>query len=90
MYEDHLKTCEYCNTKNKVSKPTIFVKSASSYSKQKKLPELGAIIKGISYPSLSIPMFRTKGASFENNFNRPGPIEREVKLKALGKIIRGK
>ena len=41
-----------------ISKPTIFVKSASTYDKQKKLTELSAIIKGISYPSLeSIPMF---------------------------------
>jgi hypothetical protein len=31
-------------------------------------------------------MFQTKGASV---VRKPGPIEREVKLKALGKIIRG-
>ena len=109
MYEEHLKTCEYCQSsdKNKVSKPTIFIKSASSYyeqekkkptifvksaasyNKRKRLTELGAIIKGISYPSLeSIPMFQTKGAS--EIARKPGPIEREVKLKELGKIIRGR
>jgi hypothetical protein len=83
----YIKSASSCN---KTLKPTISIKSASSYNKHKKLTELSAIIKGISYPSLeSIPVFQTKGASFENNFNRPGPIEREVKLKALAKIIRG-
>jgi hypothetical protein len=113
MYEDHLKTCEYCqkgsssstpkskptisvksaSSYSKVSKPTIFVKSASSYDKRKKLSELGAIIKGISYPSLElpIPMFQTKGVSevVVATARKPGPIEREVKLKELGKMIRG-
>jgi hypothetical protein len=101
LYEDHLKSCEYCqkgspthnkptiyiksaSTYSKLSKPTIYVKSASAYNKQKKLGELGSIIRGTSYPSLE-PMLQTKGAS-----RKPGPIEREVKLKELGKIIRGK
>ena len=57
-----------------------------SYSKRKRLTELGAIIKGISYPSLE-PIFQTKGAS--EIARKPGPIEREVKLRELGKIIRG-
>ena len=74
---------------NKDKKPTIFVKSASSYRKERKLTELGAIIRGTSYPPISIPVSRTKGASVENNFKRPGPIEREVKLKQLGKLVRG-
>ena len=64
------------------------VKSRSSYSKQKKLTELGAIIKGASYPPISIPA-RTKGASEVAGARKPGPIEREVKLRELGKIIRG-
>jgi hypothetical protein len=86
--ENHLKSCDYC--RNKYNKPTIRIKSASSYSKHKKLGELGAIIKGISYPSLeSIPVFQTKGASEVARKPKPGPIEREVKLKALGKMIRG-
>lgn len=73
-----------------ISKPTITVKGASSYYRQKKLTELGAIIKGTSYPTLE-PMFQTKGASeVAAAARKPGPIEREVKLKELGKIIRGK
>ena len=88
MYEDHLKTCEYCQKQKGASslKPTIYVRSKSDYSKQKKLSELGAIIRGVSYPSLE-PMFQTKGAS--DVVRKPGPIEREVKLKELGKMIRG-
>jgi hypothetical protein len=95
---DHLKTCEYCQKGSSKLKPTIFIKSASSYyedkkptiyvksaasySKRKRLTELGAIIRGTSYPSLEpVPTFQTKGAS--------GPIEREVKLKELGKLVRG-
>ena len=68
MYEDHLKTCEYyqkqkgASSSSFESKPTIHIKSKFSYTKQKKLGELGVIIKGISYPGLeSIPMFQTKG-----------------------------
>ena len=83
MFEDHLKTCSYCqkgSSKSK-SKPTISIKSASSYHKQKKLSELAAIIKGISYPSLE-PIFQTKDAS--KVARKLGPIEREVKLKELG------
>jgi hypothetical protein len=96
MYEDHLKTCSYCQNQNQkqkgasslTSKPTIHIKSRSNYAKQKKLGELGAIIKGISYPSLeSIPVFQTKGASEVTR--KPGPIEREVKLRELGKLVRG-
>jgi hypothetical protein len=95
MLSDHLETCEYCRneyySRIRGSKPTISVKSASSYSKQRKMAELAAIIKGISYPSFSIPMFRTKGASEVARARKPrlGPIEREVKLKELGKLARG-
>ena len=73
---------------NKDKKPTIFVKSASSYHKDRKLTELAAIIRGVSYPPISIsePVFRTKVASV---VRKPGPIEREVKLKELGKLVRG-
>jgi hypothetical protein len=86
-YQDHLKTCSYCQKGS--LKPTISIKSASSYNKRKKLAELGAIIKGTSYPSME-PMLQTKGASFSaNDTSRIGPIEREVKLKELGKMIKG-
>ena len=81
MFSDHLKTCEYCRNEyyNKISKPTISVKSGSSYGKRKKLFELGAIIKWISYPNLE-PLFQTKGAS--EVARKPGPIER-LKLRNL-------
>jgi hypothetical protein len=88
MFSDHLKICKYCrNEYYRLSKPTISVKGASSYRKEKKLTELAAIVKGISYPPISIPVFRTKGAS--EVARKPGPIEREVKLKELGKMIKG-
>ena len=63
------------------------MKSASAYNKQKKLGELGSIIRG-TYASLS-PWLQTKGASSEVVTRKPGPIEREVKLKELGKMIKG-
>jgi hypothetical protein len=74
-------TCSYCSRNNK---PTIRIKSASSCDKRKKLIELGHLIKGV--PT------KTKGASFVENNTRtrkPGPIEKEFKLKELGKMIRG-
>jgi hypothetical protein len=87
-YQDHLKTCSYCNGNREPQKPTVRIKAASSYRRERKLSVLASIIKGISYPSLEpIPMFRTKGAS--EVARKPGPIEREVKLKELGKLIRG-
>jgi hypothetical protein len=71
-YQDHLKTCSYCQKGS--SKPTISIKSASSYNKRKKLAELGAIIKGISCPGLEP---QTRGASEVANYpKKPGPIER--------------
>ena len=112
MYEDHLKSCEYCQKSERVtrlgtkgassssssfeSKPTIHIKNKLIYTKHKKLTELGAIIKGTSYPSLDTGSsyrspVKTKGASeVGNNIPRkPGPIEREIKLKELGKMVRG-
>jgi hypothetical protein len=92
-YQDHYSQCPYCN-KGLKSKPTIRVKSASSCSnqkrKEKKLTELGAIIKGTSYPGVE-SIFRAKGAStmIERNTRIQGPIEKTVKLKELGKMIRG-
>jgi hypothetical protein len=96
MLSDHLKTCDYCRNEyySRVSKPTIKVKSAASYGKRKKLSELAAIIKGISYPNLdwSLNQVQTKSASAIKNIAarpRPGPIERQVKLKELWKLVRG-
>jgi hypothetical protein len=53
VYEDHLKSCEYCQKSERVTR-------------------LG-----------------TKGASSEV-VRKPGLIEREVKLKELGEMIRGR
>jgi hypothetical protein len=90
-YQDHLKTCSYCS-KNNPQKPTVRIKAASSYRRERKLSELASIIKGVSYPSISYadtktsPQFwgnvrtKTKGAS---------NAERQFKLKELGRLIRG-
>lgn len=86
---DHVKNCSYCS-KTQSHKPVVKIKGASSYNKQKKLSGLAAIIKGVSYPDISSPGTKIKGASsLENNFQRPGPIERAIKLKELSKLIRG-
>jgi hypothetical protein len=83
-YQDHFKVCSYCN-KGLKSKPTITVKSASSYDKRRKLIELGHMIKGI--PTL------TKGASYKganySKVNTPWPLEKAYKLKELAKMIKG-
>lgn len=70
-------------------KPIIHIKSKTDYDRSKKLLDLGDIIKGTSYASLS-PWLQTKGASAIKKILRPGPIEREVKRKALGKMVRGR
>jgi hypothetical protein len=64
------------------SKPTIRIKGASSYNRRKKLSELGALITGHSY-GRSMPVTETKGAS-----RIQGPIEKAYKLNELGKMIR--
>jgi uncharacterized protein YbbK (DUF523 family) len=72
-YQDHYRTCPYCNKGLASPKPTIRIKSASSCEKRRKLVELGHLIKGT--PT------KTKGAS-----SQP---ERQFKLKELGRLIRG-
>jgi hypothetical protein len=57
----------------------------NQHSKHKKLGELGSIIRGTSYADLS-PWLQTKGAS--EVARKPGPIEREVKLRELGRMIK--
>jgi hypothetical protein len=53
--------------------------------RHQRLHELGRMIRGTSYAGPE-----TKGASVvENKFTKPGPIEREIKLKELGKMVRG-
>ena len=62
------------------------IKSGSSYFREKKLAELGAVIRGVSYPSVSYVgvkkanVTKTKGTS---------NAERQFKLKELGRMIRG-
>ena len=89
--EDHLKTCDYCRQKQKGAsslKPTIYIKSKSDYYRQMKLAEFSSVIKGTS-AGLETSL-QTKGASSNNIWKKPGPIEREIKLKALGKMVRGR
>ena len=49
-FQDHLKTCSYCRKDSQ--KVTVSIKSASSDYREKKLAELGAVIKGVSYPGI--------------------------------------
>ena len=97
-YQDHLKTCSYCRKESQpqTRKVTVSVKSTSSYYKQKKLSELSAIIKGVSYPGISYVdvkktnVTKTKGASNVGNLPRKSnPLDRQFKLKELGRMIRG-
>jgi hypothetical protein len=71
----------FTNTNTEV---TVSVKSASSYHNQKKLAELGAIIKGTSYTGLDTDAsVQTKGTPVVKN------NPRKLKLRELGKIVRG-
>jgi hypothetical protein len=85
-FQDHLKTCSYCRKDSQ--KVTVSIKSASSYYREKKLAELSAVIKGVSYPGIlyvgvkKTNPTKSKGASASN-------AEKQFKLKELGKMIRG-
>lgn len=88
-YQDHVKTCSYCNKDSQPQKVTVSVKSASSYYKDKKLSELDAIIKVTPYAGLNTSV-QTKGASNVGHLPRKsGPLEKQFKLKELGRLIRG-
>ena len=76
-YQDHLRTCPDCQ---KRQKPTIRVKGASSYRRERKLSELAAVISGVSYPSISYVSTKTKAASSSY-------VEKSQKLKKLGRLI---
>lgn len=94
-FQEHIKSCDFCSKKyaseneNRI-KPTVRIKAASSYYKDKKLSGLAAIIKGLSYPEISYVDVRktnptkSKGASSISN------VEKSQKLKELGKLIRGR
>jgi hypothetical protein len=92
-FQDHLKTCSYCRD-SQSKKVEVSVKSGSGYYKDKKLSELAAIIKGTSRTCLDTSL-QTKGASGANitkdifgNSPKPGYLERQFKLKELGKMIK--
>jgi thioredoxin-related protein len=105
MFSDHLKTCDYCRGTDKDRtetpklkptikinmasklKPTIKIASSRSYQKKSKLAELAAMIKGTAGPSFIQSQPQPKGAS--SSVRKPGYIERKIKLKELGKMIKG-
>ena len=74
-------------------KPTVRIKAASGYRRERKLSELASIIKGVSYPGISYAgkkKTKTKGASYTGNLPiKLVPLERQFKLKELGRLIRG-
>jgi hypothetical protein len=82
-YQDHLRTCSYCsngNSNNKY-KPTVRIKSALSYRRERKLSELASLITGTSYPAVSyVGEKKTKGAS--------SYLERQSKLRELARLVR--
>jgi hypothetical protein len=85
-YQEHFKTCPYCNKDLASAKPTIRVKSACSVDKRRKLIDLGNMVRGIPV--------KTKGASYESlmesrSKSKPGPLEKAYKLKELRKLIKG-
>jgi hypothetical protein len=86
-YQDHLRTCSYCNGTHSPQKPTVRIKSASSYRKERALSGLAALITVTSYPGVSyvgggaIKKTKTKSASSQ--------LERQSKLRELARLIRG-
>ena len=70
-FQDHLRTCSYCRFKYSSSlepqpqKPTVRIKAASSYRRERKSSELASLITGTSYPRVSFvgeKKTKTKGA----------------------------
>jgi hypothetical protein len=78
-YQDHLKTCSYCNGNNKdPQKPAIRIKGASTRLKKRKLSELASIIKG------------TKAASSVTiTQSYLSDQVRKAKLRELGRMVKG-
>jgi hypothetical protein len=89
-------SCSYCSNKEN-QKPTIRIKAASSYRRERKLSELASLITGTSYPRVSFVgekdnKTKTKGASSPDTGNLPTklvPLERQFKLKELARLISG-
>ena len=99
--------CSECDkySQSQNQKPTVRIKAASSYRRERKLSELAALITGTSYPRVSFVgekknnnniRAKTKGASASYSYTNTGnlptkliPLERQLKLKELGRLIRG-
>jgi hypothetical protein len=88
-------SCSYCSNKEK---PTVRIKAASTIRRERKLSELASIIKGVSYPAISYVGEKTntsiktkaKAASYTGNLPiKLVPLERQFKLRELGRLIRG-
>jgi len=45
--------CSTCDKYSQQQIPTVRIKAASSYRRERKLSELGALITGVSYPRVS-------------------------------------
>jgi hypothetical protein len=77
-FQDHLRTCFYCNGNKDPQKVTVRIKSASSYSRERKLSELASIIKG------------TKAASSVTiTQSYLSDQVRKAKLRELGRMVKG-
>jgi hypothetical protein len=79
--------CSECDKYSQQQKPTVRIKAASSYRRERKLSELYAIIKGVSYPGISyVDVRKTKTTNAKGASSQ---LERQFKLKELGKMIKG-
>jgi hypothetical protein len=79
-YQDHLRTCSYCSkgSQRQLQKPTVRIKAASSYQRERKLSELASIIKG------------TKAAtSVTITQSYLSDQVRKAKLRELGRMVKG-
>lgn len=87
-FQDHLRTCSYCRKDSQ--KVTVSIKSASSYYREKKLAELSAVIKGISYPGISyVGVNKSNANTTKTRSASNAYVERQFKLKEPGRIVRG-
>jgi hypothetical protein len=71
MFEDHLKTCEYCQKNDRAAK----------------LAELGYMIKATSAGTRPESGTRGASSNADNTPRKPGYLERKLKLRELGKMI---
>jgi hypothetical protein len=86
-FEDHLKICSDCQ---KRQRPTIKVKGASAYRRERALSSLAALISGVSYPGILYAGEKTNLTYSKARINVKGAssIEKSQKLKELGKMIK--